>query len=240
MNKQAELLALAKLRQATQWRGYKRIGDYHAGAYECDFVSPYTKTAGNVNAEIMVMLQDWSSDESLSSAFDEDSAKLGYVQYLPTNRNLSRLLSATFGLTLRDIYGTNLFPFIKRGGMSEFIPQADLIKAARQFALPQIRVVNPKLVICLGLVTFNALRHACDLPPSRPLCSAIESPFNIGTTRVWCQAHTGALGQNNRNRGGVDRVRRDWRKMQRILGNVLTIGLRPTRRVTRDVSSISD
>jgi hypothetical protein len=58
MDKQDALLALAKLRQGTRWPGYNCIGDYHAGAYECDLVSPYTKSAGNVDAEIMVMLQD--------------------------------------------------------------------------------------------------------------------------------------------------------------------------------------
>lgn len=219
MDKQAELLALAKLRQATQWPGYKSIGDYHAGAYECDFVSPYTKTAGNVDAEIMVMLQDWGSDKWASGPFDEESAKNGYGgPSWPTNRNLIRLLRVTFGLILPDIYGTNLFPFIKLGNMSAPIPQADLVRAASQFALPQILIVNPKLVICLGLATFNALRKACDLRPCPTLHSAIENPFNIGTVRAWCQAHTGMLGQNNRNKGGVDRVSEDWNKMKADVG----------------------
>jgi hypothetical protein len=104
--------------------------------YECDYVSPYTKTAGNVDAEVMVMLQDWSSDERLSGPFREDSAKLGYTRHLPTNQNLSRLLNATFGLTIRDIYGTNLFPFIKLGPMSAAIRREDLVAAAHQFAIP--------------------------------------------------------------------------------------------------------
>lgn len=160
------------------------------------------------------MLQDWASDEFLSGPFHEPSAKLGHTPSLPTNRNLSRLLDTTFGLTLRDIYGTNVFPFVKLGGMSASIRQADLITAARQFAVPQIRVVKPKLVICLGLVTFNALRKACDLRPCANIGSAIDNPFGIGTTWVWCQAHTGALGRNNRNRGGVDRVSDDWQKMK--------------------------
>jgi hypothetical protein len=167
-----------------------------------------------VDAEIMVLLQDWSSDQSLNGAFDEDCVKLGHTPHLPTNQNLTKLLDATFGLTLRDIYGTNLFPFIKLGGMSVSIPQADLLRAARQFALPQIRIVNPKLVICLGLVTFNALREACEFSPSPNLGSAIDSPFNIGATRTWCQAHTGWNGQKHRNKGGVDRVSHDWLKMQ--------------------------
>jgi restriction system protein len=210
MYKQTELLALAKLRQATRWPGYKCIGDYHAGAYECNLVSPYTKTAGNVNAEIMVMLQDWASDEVLCGPFHEPSANLGHTPSRPTNRNLTKLLNTIFGLTLRDIYGTNLFPFIKLGGMSASIPKTALLAAARQFAIPQIRIVNPKLVICLGLVTFNALREATNLGPSQDLNSAIESPFNIGTTRVWCQTHTSRPS----NRGGLARVSDDWRRMK--------------------------
>lgn len=210
MNKGARLLALAKLGQATRWPGYNCIGDYHEGSYECDLVSPYAKTAGNVNSEIMVMLQDWASDGFLSGPFHEPSAKLGHTPSRPTNRNLTKLLDRVFGLALRDTYGTNLFPFVKLGGMSDPIPQADLIRAAQQFGVPQIHIVNPKLLICLGLVTFNALRQACGLSPTQNLPSAIESPFNIGTTRVWGQVHTGRLN----NRGGFERVLADWRKMK--------------------------
>ncbi|HEV7681358.1 MAG TPA: hypothetical protein VGO68_04505 [Pyrinomonadaceae bacterium] len=214
MDKQSELLALAKLRQRTRYPGYRCIGDYHAGVYECDFVSPYTKTAGNVDAEIMVMLQDWASDEFLSGPVHEPSVKLGHGPTLPTNRNLTRLLLTTFGLKLPDVYGTNLFPFVKAGEMTGNVREKDMKAAARQFALPEIRIVKPKLVICLGLATFNALRQVCNLSTCRPFSAAIESPFNIGEVRVWCQAHTGARGQNNRNKGGVSRVPDDWVRMK--------------------------
>jgi restriction system protein len=216
MNKRAALMALAKLRQATRWTGYNCIADYHDGIYECDFVSPYTKSANNVDAEILIMLQDWSSDESLGGPFDEDSANLGYSRHIPTNQNLIRLLHENFGLTLKDTYATNLFPFVKLGGMSSTIRKADLIAAARHFALPQILTVNPKLVICLGKETFNALRQICGLSPSPTVAVAIEEPFNLSEsrTRIWCQAHTGNLGRNNRNKGSIDRVTDDWRRMR--------------------------
>jgi hypothetical protein len=215
MTKQSELLTLAKLRQSTRYAGYKCIGDYHAGAYECDFVSPYTKTAGNIDAKIMVMLQDWASDGVLGKkTLHEPSAMLGHDPSLPTNKTLSRLLNTIFGFTLKDVYGTNLFPFVKLGGMSDRIPPRDLTRAAKQFALPQVLIVNPKLVICLGLVTFNALRSACDLKGCRNMHAAIESPFSIGPSRIWCQAHTGSWGQKNRNKGGIDRVSADWCKMK--------------------------
>lgn len=214
IDKESALLALAKQRQLTRWPGYSGIGDYYAGRYECDFVSPFTKAAGNVNAKVMVVLQDWSSDEELQQGLDEETRRLGYDPGQPTICNLKRLLRATFGLSLSAIYGTNLFPFVKSGGVSTRIPSADLITAAREFAIPQINIVQPRLVIALGLETFEALRCALGLKRVAKMDLAIDSPFNGPTCRIWCQAHTGAFGQMNRNRGGVDRVSQDWLRMK--------------------------
>jgi len=115
------------------------------------------------------------------------------------------LLKSHFNLDLADTYGTNLFPFIKAGSLSSAIPIRDLERAAREFALPQIEIVEPKVVICLGLRTFNALRRVLGTEPFKNVAAAIASPISFKRSRIWCQAHTGALGQNNRNRGGVDR-----------------------------------
>ncbi|MGH9931417.1 MAG: hypothetical protein ACREA9_19595, partial [Pyrinomonadaceae bacterium] len=211
MDKQAELLALAKKRQTTRYPSFNCIGDYHGGVYECDLVSPYTKTAGNINAEIMVMLQDWASDDFLRNhPFHEPSAKFGHDPTRPTNRKLKTLLNKTFGLGLAEIYSTNLFPFVKLGDMSAKIPMKYLVSAAREFAMPQLRIVNPRLVICLGLDTFNALRQANGFSRTDSLDFGIQNPFNIGMTRVWCQAHTGRLS----NRGSFERVLDDWRRMK--------------------------
>jgi len=221
MNKHPRLLALATLRQVTRWPGYTSIADYHDGAYECDFVSPYTKTADNVDAEVMVLLQDWSSDDELRRGFDESTWRLGYTPAQPTSRTLELLLNTPFGLSLSDTYGTNLFPFVKSGGISSRIPERDLIRAAREFALPQIEIVSPRLVICLGLVTFEALRSAYGLAHAGKMEPAINSPFTVGNSRVWCQAHTGALGQMNRKKGSVDRVLKDWMRMKEDVNSAI-------------------
>lgn len=214
MDKRARLLDLAKRRQATRWEGYGCLGDYQQGAYECDEVSPYSKTAGNHNASIFVMLHDWASADQLLGPLDSDAVRLGYTRNQATNTNLEKLLLDTFNLRLEDVYGTNLFPFIKPGLVTARIPPRDLVRAALEFALPQIQIVEPKIVICLGLATFNALRRTCAETQCHPLDQAIGSPFALGLARVWCQAHTGVLGRNNRNRGGVDRVSADWRRMK--------------------------
>src|SRR5215203_7205052 len=70
LNKHHRLRTLAKNRQATRWPHYKSIADYQVGVYECDFVSPFTIGAGNVEADVMVLLQDWSSDDELTRGLD--------------------------------------------------------------------------------------------------------------------------------------------------------------------------
>jgi len=43
----------------------------------------------------------------------------------------------------------------------------------------------------------------------------------VGNSRVWCQAHTGALGQMNRKKGSVDRVLKDWMRMKEDVNSAI-------------------
>ena len=212
--KKSILLELAAKRRRTSWPGYCGIGKYHDGAYECDYVSPYTKSANNVDAEVMILLQDWSSDAALNGDLDPAARDLGYTPSLPTNRNLKRLLSNHLGLELQQVYATNLFPFIKEGTMSSPVPFRDFVRAAREFAIPQIQAVSPKILICLGLSTFNAVLVASGAAPKKPMATAILSPMELGSTQIWCQAHTGGRGQSNRGR---EQVEKDWCNMKAVL-----------------------
>jgi restriction system protein len=213
MNKETMLKEIAIKRQNSRWNGYKCISDYHNGIYECEYVSPYTKSANNVNSPIMVFLQDWSSDERLSKEIDISAVKFGHSPELPTNKNLKMLLKEHFELNLEDIYATNVFPFIKIEGMSQKIPDKDMIKAAIEFAIPQIEIIKPVIAICLGLPAFNAIRKASGLSKVNTIDIGINLPFKISSTEIWCQAHTGALGRNNRNKNGINRVDKDWARM---------------------------
>lgn len=217
MNKMFALKALARKRASAKWDGYSNIGDYHSGAYECAHVSPYTKGAANYDSSVFVLLQDWASHSWMAGPLDKQVLRLGRTPELPTNVVLSKMLRTQFRLNLCQTYATNLFPFVKPGGMSSHIPASALRRAAVEYAWPQIRIVRPKLVICLGLDTFNALRRSIGRRPIHPIASAISKPFKKRGVLVWCQAHTGILGQNNRRRGNRCRVHFDWRRMRRAL-----------------------
>jgi len=211
--KKEQLRLLAEKRKQHTWPGYAGIGDYHNGAYECDFVSPYTKTAGNIDADVMVILQDWASSKFCEKPINNEAIKDGRVSTIRTNVMLDCLLKEHLGLDICQIYATNLFPFIKQGVMNLNIPQKDLIKAAKEFALPQMQIIQPRVVICLGLKTFNALQSACTIPTSKRMSDAIASSFQYEESVIFCQAHTSTQGQNTRNRGGVHRVTADWESL---------------------------
>jgi len=215
MDKHRQLFDLAQKRKRTRWAGYRCIGDYHGGFHECDYVSPYTKGASNVDSDILVILQDWSSHEVLSRPLDSNAIKnseYGHDPSRPTNINLKRLLNDHFGVQLKGVYATNLFPFIKSDSISSHIPQDDLVRAAREFALPQIKILRPKLVVCLGIKTFNAIRHACGYTDWLNLDSAIASAFEFHSSQIWCQAHTSRYPP-----GGADRVSSDWKRMKNAI-----------------------
>ena len=211
-SKEHRLRELTESRKNSRWPGYQCIGDYCNGRYECDFVSPYSISAHNVDARLMVLLQDWASHDVLKEDFLEERCTIGYDPKRTTNIRLQQLLHQHFGLELKDIYATNVFPFIKSGGMNSKIKSKDLRCAAKTFALPQIDIVQPRIAVCLGKVAFDAVAVVAGQQKSASIDSAIASPFSHGTTRIWCQAHTGPQGYNNRNRGGVD-VSADWKKM---------------------------
>jgi restriction system protein len=186
MTKEKELLKLAKLRQKTRYDGYKSIAEYEDGYYECDYVSPYSKSANNINTDVFVVLQDWSSDENMHGICQETN-KLGYTPSVGTNIKLIALLKQYLNLELKDTYATNLFPFIKMGDMSANIPIKDMRKAAKEFTLPMIEIIKPKIVIALGRKTYDSLFDCCSNK-----VEIVDGSFKHGTTKIFHQPHPAA------------------------------------------------
>jgi hypothetical protein len=89
MGKELELFQLARQRKKDRLAGHKCFGDFWHGAYDIgDYVVPWSKSAHNYDAEVMVMGQDWNSEVNLSGPFDSDQEKYGQKPNLDTNINL--------------------------------------------------------------------------------------------------------------------------------------------------------
>ena len=210
INIQALLLELAYKRQKNTPEGYKNIVDYHDGVYECDHVSPYTKSAGNVDTRYFIVLQDWSSDKILQGPISQDLVVYGYETKLQTNKNLHALIKKHFRVKLSDTYATCLFPFIKSGNISMAIPLEHLVDAAKEYAIPQIEIVNPELVILIGHQVYFAMCIALGIKPKEKISQAIQAPFKLDGITYWAQSHLGSRGTLDRT---SEQVQLDWAEM---------------------------
>lgn len=218
MNRTEKLSKLKKLgkdRQSKCYPNFLNIKDILNGEYESDFVSPYTKSAGNVDSQIMVLLQDWASSEGFSKQCNEEIMKFGYNPSLRTNKNFFTLLKQTFNKNISDIFVTNIFPYIKIGNMSKNIPQQYLDQGFEEFCLPQIRIINPKLVICCGKKVFvTVAKYFSDPQRHNP---KIHDNFTIDAVTYYYQRHPSPLAINKH--GKIRKALSDWQVMKNSMPN---------------------
>lgn len=195
---------------------YKKLGEFHDGQYDCDdWVVPWSITASNVDSQIMLIAQDWASEEFLNRPFDRLQARQGYHEGLPTNRRLFSLLKEYTSRNFSEVFATDVFPFAKSGGMTARLPRRDLVISAEQYALPQIEIVLPKLVICIGSATYNAVRGALGKAYVSIRSSLNEAPLTVCDSKVVAVTHTGGLGFATA--GGFVGVEPQWSRIRHLL-----------------------
>lgn len=207
-----KLKELGSVRKSDFRIGYSNIASFKGGLYESEFVSPYTKGSQNVESGIFVLLQDWVSKETLEGKIDQDLVEKGRSSRFSTNSTLEKYLGEFFGLSLEDVFSTNLFPLIKMGGASAEIGEEDYEWAARKYALPQIEIVQPKIVVLCGKKVYQAVFPliGSGAECGEKMAEIIPNPITWKGIRFFTQAHPGSLGQRNRGR---ELAREDWRKM---------------------------
>lgn len=185
-DKCAQLTSLAKLRYRPTAgtcrdgfsQDYRRIEELSPWLGDCAWVSPLAITANNVDSDLMIIGQDWAGERYLTRRGDPDRLRLGYDAKLKTNTTLASLLEEAFNREFNQVFATNAFVFIKPGGMSGSIPAGDLRHSAQAYTLREIAIVRPKMAICLGADTYNALRKAAGdalsaVEGCKPRCTGI-------------------------------------------------------------------
>jgi hypothetical protein len=140
-------LALAEERVNYKLQGY--FQPEYFGYNFTEWVSPYTKGAHQMG-RVAVILQDWSSFEGLSRGVSPEVQAHGRTLELKTNKRLEELLQQFFKIGIAGVYGTNVFPFIKKGGMSSPIPMKDIKRVSEHFLKEELRIAKPTCIIALG------------------------------------------------------------------------------------------
>lgn len=207
MTKKEKLIKLALQRKLFCFDGFRKISEFQGGAFDMeDYVSPWSIGAHNFDADLMLIGQDWASSRWLSQSRNLHFAALGKDPDLMTNRNLDEYLKY-FNLTFSDTYATNAFVFVKEGNMSANITKKFLRESIKNFLLPQIEIVKPKMIICLGAKTYNAIRQENGYSEIK-VSSGQENAMSFMGADVYGANHTG--GHGTKNAGGKESARKQW------------------------------
>ncbi len=234
---------------------YKGISeDMPRGLYwcnECEEINLWTywQGRGNLNAEIMLVGQDWGNPWSLGcESFREKISNAGngpIANYMegnqnPTDKNLLELfceLHCDISKPCDKVFFTNFVLGYRNyhisGGYKSKWAENDKDCFQRL-----VEIVEPKVILCLGKSTFEAVLHAFGekvSPRMRGYNAFITSEQNPKTIQlendkpiaVFALAHCGAVGTMNRNRGCKNVVKdklnlqkQDWRKVYTYLSKV--------------------
>jgi uracil-DNA glycosylase len=215
LDKATALSELVAKRRSETHAAYHHFHSFDQGIWDCEHVVPWTKSACNVHAGLMIIGQDWASERFLRNPKCNTPERIsainaaGQDEYLPTNRRLKLLLRTHFCMEFAQTYATNVLVFIKPGNMTGNVPMKDMLYCATTYTLPQLKIVQPVMAICLGAKTFNSLRRSLGLPELKLTEASAPSAHTVyNGTEIYGVSHTGGLG--HANAGGMDNVDRIW------------------------------
>jgi uracil-DNA glycosylase len=225
MSKHHALAELVRLRRKDSYPNMIALHEFEGGRWDLDYavplVVPWTKSACNLDAKLMIIAQDWASERYLMNPNNRTlwrdmlRTHFGQDPHLQTNRNVRKLLRC-FGIKWRDTYATDVSVFIKPGNMTEDVPAALMRHCAVQYTIQQMRIVQPRMVLCLGTKTFNSIRYALERPPlkmteaSRAVSHTVDDKSKV-CIEVFGVPHTGGAGFAAC--GGMQRILPIWQAL---------------------------
>ena len=191
--------------------------------FDSNEIGPWTKWQGSLNADLMVVGQDWGDVAYFISHQGSDQPTGN-----PTNENLRELLSSigfsagTPGNPTSNakLFFTNLVLCLKQGGLQAAVKQSWFENCGHQFFEPLLQLIKPKAVIALGNHPATAIPRLAGLAAEAklPLSKKVEaSPFHLTSSdsALFPVFHCGAWGVN-RNRK-LELQLQDWQKIKQWL-----------------------
>jgi uracil-DNA glycosylase len=83
-----------------------------------------------------------------------------------------------------------------------------------EFLKPQIELVQPKVVVTLGLLPYKAVMHAYKHPPQKSMRDAVHTTEMLGPATLVPVYHCGYFGTLSRT---IEEQKRDWQRIAAIL-----------------------
>lgn len=218
------------------------------GVFDKDEIGNYSTWANNLDAEIIVVGQDYSNQEIFirdkgeiePKNLDENSVSKDYST--ATNfylRELTKELRLDLGLPTKTsnqkIFLTNAVLCLKGGNMNDSIPNSVYKNCGTQFLKPLIEIILPKVIITLGSTATKStiLAFSDKIENSNELLKKpfkdifINGRIQIKNSSVYIYPvyHPGKLGQVNRQKvekskeNGFELMKKDWKKINEFVNS---------------------
>lgn len=193
--------------------------------YDRHEIGPWTIWCGDLDANIMVVGQDWGDVKSFRDQEGLDSAKS------PTNQML-RCLLRSVGFTIGQppledkpelpskksgVYLTNAVLCLKNDGVQATVKPDWVKNCAPRFLKEQVLIVMPKVVVTLGEHAYRAMRLAFDLQTTEFRTAVNQRrPISFGENQYLVPVyHCGPRILNTHRKGAVQFE--DWRTVLKAL-----------------------
>ena len=137
------------------------VNDNHGLDTDHPYVNRWNLWQGDLDADIMVIGQDYGLKE------ESDELDVRMFSSDPTGRNLVELLTEAFkwdSLYQNSLFFTNMANCYRKHNTSGSMHPGWLPICANKFMSRLIRIIQPKIIIVLGRVAFEALQCMEDLP----------------------------------------------------------------------------
>jgi hypothetical protein len=195
--------------------GLKNPSEIENGIYDKeDQIGPWSKWQGNLNAEIMLIGQDWGSEKyyldykgnhkdssitnsRMKEAFELIGIKIGY----PSSPNHDA-----------PCFFTNVVLGLKQGNKSNPIKGKWVKEHAEEFLVPNIEIIDPKIIITLGKPAYESIANIYGLQKENLAQIIDKNPFKLNDGKLlFAMYHCSPLGCINRD---WELQKKDWAKIK--------------------------
>ena len=212
-----------------QCEGLVNASALQGGAFDSAEIGPWTRWLGDLQARLMIVGQDWGDQRAFETQKGLDTARSA------TNVILRELL-ASIGVQVPEVgvgsgpagvFLTNAVLCFKDHGCQGPVRPEWFEACGSRFLRPQIEIVNPRVVVCLGERAYRAVLAAYELPMYRRWRAEVEGPGLTlpGGPRAVPVYHCGRRILNTDRKR--DEQFRDWQRIAAVLTRPSPIGLRP-------------
>ena len=213
LNKKRAYIKLVETRKHYKFpEGLVNPSDVLNGIYDRDIhIGPWSKWQGNLDADIMLIGQDWGSLDFFIET------KGGPLDDSQTNRNLKELFQV-IGIDIgypnhpnhdNSLFFTNAILGLKKGKMSGNIKASWLRNEAETFLKPTIDIIQPKIIISLGKKAYDALAIIYNLKKASLKYLIDNNPVELQDGKLlFAFYHCGGLGIASRS---FELQKQDWK-----------------------------